>query len=122
VPVTSPARTLADIKSRLTRRQFTRLVSDARREQWLTAGASRALLGYDSGPTRSEFEAAFLRFCRRYGLPTPATLVIVAGYEVDALFAAQRLWSSSTAGNTTATARRSPLTADATRHCWRRAT
>jgi very-short-patch-repair endonuclease len=44
-----------------------------------------------SGPTRSEFEDAFLSFARRHGLPTPETNQIVAGYEVDVLFRQQRL-------------------------------
>jgi very-short-patch-repair endonuclease len=44
-----------------------------------------------SGPTRSEFEDAFLGFARRHGLPTPETNQIVAGYEVDVLFRQQRL-------------------------------
>jgi very-short-patch-repair endonuclease len=39
-----------------------------------------------SGPTRSEFEDAFLAFVHRHGLPTPETNQIVAGYEVDVLF------------------------------------
>ncbi len=44
-----------------------------------------------SGPTRSEFEDAFLAFVRRHGLPTPETNQIVAGYEVDVLWRAQKL-------------------------------
>ena len=91
VPVTSPERTIKDLKLRLTRRQFTRMVNDARRERRISAEAVVCLLGYTTGPTRSEFEAAFLRFCRRYGLPAPLTLVRVAGHEVDALFAKQRV-------------------------------
>jgi Transcriptional regulator, AbiEi antitoxin/Protein of unknown function (DUF559) len=91
VPVTTPARTIRDLRPRLTERQFTRMVNDARRERRIDDEAVTALLGYASGPTRSEFEAVFLRFCRRYGLPAPQTLVVVAGYEVDALFDRQRV-------------------------------
>lgn len=91
VPVTSPARTLRDLRPRLTDRQFTRMVNDARREGRIDAATQRALLGYRSGPTRSEFEAAFQRFCRRFGLPSPRTLVALAGFEVDAVFDAAGL-------------------------------
>ena len=91
VPVTGPERTVRDLQPRLTQREFTRLVNDAARERRLSEAVVAALLGYVSGPTRSEFEAAFLRFCERYGLPRPRTLVTIAGYEVDMLFAPQRL-------------------------------
>jgi hypothetical protein len=91
VPVTTAQRTINDLKPRLTRRQFTRMVNDARRERRISAEAVVCLLDYTTGPTRSEFEAMFLRFCRRYGLPAPQTLVIVEGYEVDALFATPRV-------------------------------
>jgi hypothetical protein len=86
VPVTTPARTIADLKPRLTQRQFTRMVNQARREHRLTDAAVARLLGYASGPIRSEFEAAFIRFCRRHGLPAPQPLATIAGYEVDVLF------------------------------------
>jgi Transcriptional regulator, AbiEi antitoxin/Protein of unknown function (DUF559) len=91
VPVTSPERTIREIESRLTRKQFTRMVKDAWLQRRLDKAAVTRLLGYPAEPTRSEFEEAFRRFCRRFGLPTPDTLVILHGFEVDALFAAQRL-------------------------------
>jgi very-short-patch-repair endonuclease len=43
------------------------------------------------GPTRSEFEDAFLAFIRRYALPTPLVNIRLNGYEVDALFPAHKL-------------------------------
>jgi very-short-patch-repair endonuclease len=91
VPVTSPERTIRDLKPRLTRKQFTRMVKDARLEHRLDQAAVTRLLGYAAEPTRSEFEEAFLRFCRRFGLPKALTLATVHGYEVDALFVEQRL-------------------------------
>ncbi len=91
VPVTSPERTIREIQSRLTRKQFRRMVKDARQERRLDDVAVTRLLGYATEPTRSEFEEAFRRFCRRFGLPEPVTLALVHGYEVDALFSAQRL-------------------------------
>ncbi len=91
IPVTSPERTIREIESRLTRKQFTRIVKDASVQRRLDEAAVTRLLGYAAEPTRSEFEEAFRRFCRRFGLPKPETLAIVHGYEVDALFPAQRL-------------------------------
>jgi hypothetical protein len=91
VPITSPLRTITDLQPRLTTRQLTRIVNDARREGRLDARAVVQLLGYDAGLTRSEFEDAFILFCRAFGLPTPQMGAIVAGYEVDALFPEHRL-------------------------------
>jgi very-short-patch-repair endonuclease len=91
VPVTSPERTIREIESRLTRKQFTRMVKDAWQERRLDKAAVTRLLGYPAEPTRSEFEEAFRRFCRRFGLPKALTLATLHGYEVDALFVAQRL-------------------------------
>jgi very-short-patch-repair endonuclease len=91
VPVTSPERTIREIESRLTRKQFRRIVKAASLEHRLDEAAVMRLLGYAAEPTRSEFEEAFRRFCRRFGLPKPVTLATVHGYEVDALFSAQRL-------------------------------
>jgi Protein of unknown function (DUF559) len=42
-------------------------------------------------PTRSELEEAFLDVCRDGDLPMPGLNVVVAGFEVDALWEAQRL-------------------------------
>jgi very-short-patch-repair endonuclease len=89
--VTSPERTIREIESRLTRKQFTRMVKAAWLERRLDEAAVTRLLGYAADPTRSEFEEAFRRFCRRFGLPKPVTLATVHGYEVDALFSVQRL-------------------------------
>jgi very-short-patch-repair endonuclease len=91
VPVTRPERTIREIERRLTRKQFRRIVKDARLERRLDDRAVTRLLGYPAEPTRSEFEEAFRRFCRRFGLPLAETLVILHGFEVDALFAAERL-------------------------------
>jgi Transcriptional regulator, AbiEi antitoxin/Protein of unknown function (DUF559) len=91
VPITSPLRTITDLRPRLTLTQFTRIVNDARRERRLTDEHVNDLLGYCAGPTRSEFEDDFILFCRRYGLPQPRMGATVAGYQVDALFAEQRV-------------------------------
>lgn len=108
IRVTSPARTALDCAPRLPPGRLTRLVNDARLRGLLRPdelgdvvarfshhpGASRiiALLARSSGgPTRSEFEDAFVSFCRRFGLPAPEINAFVCGYEVDALFAAERV-------------------------------
>jgi very-short-patch-repair endonuclease len=91
VPVTRPERTIREIEPRLTRKQFTRMVKAAWLERRLDDAAVTRLLGYAADSTRSEFEEAFRRFCRRFGLPNPVTLAKVHGYEVDALFSTQRL-------------------------------
>jgi very-short-patch-repair endonuclease len=41
--------------------------------------------------TRSELERRFLDVCRQAGLPSPATNVLVAGFEVDAVWFDWRL-------------------------------
>ncbi len=95
IRVTSPARTLNDIARRLTPAELTRAVNDARLEAGLRGSELegwpqlRALT--DEAPTRSVFEDAFLVFCQRFALPTPQINVRVAGYEVDVLFAEQKL-------------------------------
>jgi len=100
--VTSPARTLLDMASRMPNAALKRRVNEARRAEILTlahiadvvdrfpnhAGAKRLrpLLSVRGGPTRSEWEDEFPAFCKQHGLPEPVMGAIVAGYEVDALF------------------------------------
>ena len=107
IPTTSAARALLDITPRLSDRELARAVSDARigRRAYpdelleLTArlpthvGATRlrAQITGTDGLTRSDFERDFSTFVRRHELPRPRFGVHVAGCEVDALFAAQRL-------------------------------
>jgi hypothetical protein len=82
---------MRDLERRLTRKQFTAMVQSGRVQRRIDDDAVLRLLGYRPQPTRSEFERAFLRFCRRFGLPRPLTLPTVYGHEVDALFAEHRL-------------------------------
>ncbi|HEY5429612.1 MAG TPA: DUF559 domain-containing protein [Solirubrobacteraceae bacterium] len=107
IHVTSPARTILDIAPDTPDRILTRIVNDARREGLLHAatladlldrnrhhpGATRlnAFAETPTGPTRSEFEDAFLAFTKAHDLPTPLVNTRVAGYEVDALFEAEKL-------------------------------
>ena len=87
IPVTSPARTLLDVAPRLAPKARRRVVREARLSKQLRLDAladvvgrferhpgARLLLPFvtaPTGPTRSEFEDAFVAFCERYDLPKP---------------------------------------------------
>ena len=78
IPVTATARTLADLKHTV--------------PEWLYRRAVRQAeyLGRDTGGegdgTRSGLEGAFLRLCRRHGLPEPERNVEVGPFTVDFLW------------------------------------
>ncbi len=107
IRVTSPALTFLDCARELGPHRLPRMAADARRGGYLHLGQVADVLDrfpFHPGrplllealeglgqPTRSEFEDAFLAFCRRYELPTPLVNRIVAGREVDMLFAAERV-------------------------------
>lgn len=107
IRVTSVARALLDCAPTLTSKALTRAVNDALRSPYLThaqltdvcrrlrnhPGTGRLVpfVQTPAGPTRSEFEDAFLGFCERFGLPRPLVNTVVCGYEVDAFFAAERV-------------------------------
>lgn len=52
---------------------------------------ARPFAGTTQRPTRSRFEDQFGPFCASHGLPTPIFNAVVRGFEVDALFAEERL-------------------------------
>ncbi len=105
IQVTSPARTVLDCAPDLTAQRLARIINDGRRSGVLRlptltgviqrfplhpgCASLRPLLERPAGPTRSEFEDAFLAFCDRFGFPRPEVNAEVNGYEVDALFAAE---------------------------------
>jgi hypothetical protein len=107
IRVTSPARTLLDCAPHITDKAVTRAFNDAWRARLLKpqsiadvvqrfpnhagAGRVRQFIDVRGGPTRSGWEDGFPAFCKRYGLPEPSMCTPVAGYEVDALFVAERL-------------------------------
>jgi very-short-patch-repair endonuclease/predicted transcriptional regulator of viral defense system len=106
IPVTSPARTLLDLADTFDDPTLTRAVNEARLSRYLHLDDLANLLARSpgratrrlhkfvdraSGPTRSEFEDAFLAFVDRFRLPRPEVNQIVAGYEVDMLWREQRL-------------------------------
>jgi Uncharacterized protein conserved in bacteria len=85
IPVTSPARTLADLRAVISPPGL----AAARRE------AEFLRLPIDEAPAgdraRTDLEAVFLTLCRRHRLPRPAVNAGVDRYEVDFLWASCRL-------------------------------
>jgi very-short-patch-repair endonuclease len=84
IPVTLPARTLADLR---------RVMRPAELRQALRKAE---VLGLDTGErepdlTRSELEHLFLRLCRRHRLPPPEVNVPVDAFVVDFLWRDRRL-------------------------------
>jgi hypothetical protein len=91
VPVTRPARGLADMRGRLTDRQLTRLTNQARLRHILTADEAQRLLGHSRNPTRSGLEDDFQLWIDRHDVPQPEINVKPGGREVDAVWPAQRV-------------------------------
>jgi very-short-patch-repair endonuclease len=85
IPVTNPARTLADLRPLLSPAQFTAALREA---EFL-----RLPIGdqHESGGARTELEDHMLALCRRHRLPKPEVNVRVSRYEVDFLWREQRL-------------------------------
>jgi very-short-patch-repair endonuclease len=102
IRVTSPARTLLDIAPAISTRALARAVNDARRSGHVHVETLADLLRHcpnhpgakllapyverPAGPTRSEFEDAFLAFAAEHRLPEPLVNTTLNGGEVDALF------------------------------------
>jgi very-short-patch-repair endonuclease len=82
IPVTTPQRTLEDLKRILPGHSLPRAVNEAR---------LRNLIRHEITPTRSVLEDEFLRFLDRHGLPRPEVNHRIAGYEVDAVWREHRL-------------------------------
>jgi hypothetical protein len=101
IRTTGTARTIADIARRLTDRQLTRAIQDARHARHLrppeletllrTCSRARALVDPGQNPTRSGLEDDFLRWIRRHKLPMPTINVKAHGMEVDARFNTERV-------------------------------
>jgi very-short-patch-repair endonuclease len=84
IPITSPARTIADLR----RSESAATVRRAIRE----AELARLPLGdIRSDGTRSDLERAFLRLCRRYRIPEPMVNAPLGRYTVDFLWPRERL-------------------------------
>jgi hypothetical protein len=85
IPVTTPDRTLADLRRMLSREEFAEAL---RKAEYL-----RLPIGDRLQPdhTRSKLEARFLTLCRRHGLATPGVNVSVGAFRVDFLWRESRL-------------------------------
>jgi len=85
IPVTTPARTIADLRG------------DVPPAQWRRAVRQAELARFPIDPevktdrTRSDLERDFLRICRRCGLPMPEVNVKVGRWTVDFFWRAERL-------------------------------
>jgi very-short-patch-repair endonuclease len=85
IPVTTPARTLADLQQAVPPHLVRRATRQAE------------MHGFSLGPnveadgTRSDLERDFLQLCRRHRLPEPRVNVRIGRWRVDFLWAAERL-------------------------------
>jgi very-short-patch-repair endonuclease len=103
IRTTSPAQTILDIEPRLTDRQLTRAINDARLGKCLRIADLQELAEHErnkrvielidpsQNATRSGLEDEFLVFARKWGLPTPKVNTVIAGFEVDALVEQERV-------------------------------
>jgi very-short-patch-repair endonuclease len=79
IPVTTPRRTIADLRRVLKSYEIDAVV---RRAEVLRLDIGRQP-GYEPDRARSDLERRVLRICRRHGLPEPEVNVTVGPYEVD---------------------------------------
>jgi hypothetical protein len=91
IPVTRPARALADMRRRLTEPQFVRLTNNARLKRILTDDEAERLSGNRRNATRSGLEDDFQRWIERHHLPQPQINAKPGSREVDAVWPAQRV-------------------------------
>jgi very-short-patch-repair endonuclease len=85
IPVTTPARTLADLRPLLSPAEFSAALREA---QFLRLPVDDR---FESDGARTDLEQAMLGLCRRHRLPRPEVNVKVDRFEVDFLWRAHRL-------------------------------
>jgi very-short-patch-repair endonuclease len=85
IPVTTPSRTLADLRNVLPPPQF---AAALRQAEFLGLPLDPAL---EPDRTRSELEGKLLALCRRYRLPRPEVNVPIGPFTVDFLWRDRRL-------------------------------
>jgi hypothetical protein len=114
VPVTRAARAIDDTRSRLTERQYIRLVNDARLQRLISADEAAERLGHGGNPTRSGLEDSFQRWITGHRIPQP----LINAHVTDTRSTRSGPWRRSSASSTTprrtATPRRSARTAAGT--------
>jgi very-short-patch-repair endonuclease len=92
IPVTRPARTIADLQLALSHRRAGALSAWELRRAIRQAGVLGLPLGEnDLDPTRSDLEEDFLKICRRHRLPRPQINVRVGPHLVDFLWPERRV-------------------------------
>jgi len=84
IPVTTPARTIADLRRVLPERDLRRAIRQAE-------VAGLPLADEDRDGTRSDLERDFLRLCRRHRLPAPEVNVSLGRDLVDFLWRGEKL-------------------------------
>ena len=118
LPLTTPARTLKDLRRTLSARELDRAQEQAHMLGLVIPDGDERYPEF----TRSEGERRLKALCKAAGLPLPRMNARVAGWEVDAPGPRNDSWWKSTAGATTAQDRRSSGIAARTRPYERRAT
>lgn len=85
IPVTTPARTIADLQTSLPPRLVRRATRQAEMKGFSLGS------GVEADGTRSDLEEDFLQLCRRHGLPEPRVNVRIGRWMVDFLWPVERL-------------------------------
>jgi very-short-patch-repair endonuclease len=85
IPVTTPSRTLEDLRRTLPQPQF---AATLRQAEFLRLPLAEVL---EPDHTRSELERRFLALCRRHGVPRPEVNVRIGGFVVDFTWGDRRL-------------------------------
>jgi very-short-patch-repair endonuclease len=85
IPVTTPSRTLADLRRTPPAKRFAAALREA---EFLKLPIDPDL---DPDGTRSDMEADFLAICRRHRLPKPLVNIRIDEFDVDFLWPEQRL-------------------------------
>jgi very-short-patch-repair endonuclease len=85
IPVTTPARTIADLEGIVPERWVRRAVRQAEMSGY------RLGTGVKSDRTRSDLEKDFLKICRRFDIPAPEVNVEIGRWTVDFLWRAERI-------------------------------
>lgn len=85
IPVTTPARTIADLRTTLPPKLVRRATRQAEMKGFSLGS------GVETDGTRSDLERDFLQLCRRHHLPEPRVNVRVGRWMVDFLWPTERL-------------------------------
>jgi very-short-patch-repair endonuclease len=87
IPVTTPARTLADLRRTVSREQYLAALRRAEKRGLDTGSVPEHL----DDPDRTEIERRMLALCTRHTIPVPLTQQIIGPYTVDFLWPSHHL-------------------------------